>query len=107
MPHLISNLYEKNYTPFTAKLAPRNLWNRPVLSRKPQKTGKLGQSSTWKASWRLIRTWITHNHKAYYTYVILSGVAVYSFWWYALIGYYRARNSHRSLEYAIQAEAEW
>ena len=33
MPHLISNLYEKNYTPFTAKLAPRNLWNRPTLGK--------------------------------------------------------------------------
>ena len=33
MPHLISNLYEKSYTPFTAKLAPRNLWNRPVLGK--------------------------------------------------------------------------
>ena len=33
MPHLISNLYEKNYTPYTAKLAPRNLWNRPVLGK--------------------------------------------------------------------------
>ena len=31
MPHLISNLYEKNYTPFTAKLAPRDLCNRPAL----------------------------------------------------------------------------
>ena len=36
MPHLISNLYEKNYTPFTAKLAPRDLCNRPSL-------GKLGE----------------------------------------------------------------
>ena len=33
MPHLISNLYEKGYTPFTAKLAPKNLWNRPVLGK--------------------------------------------------------------------------
>ena len=33
MPHLISNLYEKKYTPFTAKLAPRNLWNRPTLGK--------------------------------------------------------------------------
>ena len=31
MPHLISNLFEKAYTPFTAKLAPRNLWSKPVL----------------------------------------------------------------------------
>ena len=33
MPHLISNLYEKNYTPFTAKLAPRDLCNRPSMGR--------------------------------------------------------------------------
>ena len=32
MPHLISNLYEKAYTPFTAKLAPRDLCNRPAMS---------------------------------------------------------------------------
>ena len=31
MPHLISNLYEKAYTPFTAKLAPRHLWSKPAL----------------------------------------------------------------------------
>jgi len=31
MPHLISNLYEKSYTPFTAKLAPRHLWSKPGL----------------------------------------------------------------------------
>ena len=31
MPHLISNLYEKAYTPFTAKLAPRHLWSKPQL----------------------------------------------------------------------------
>ena len=33
MPHLVSNLYEKKFTPFTAKLAPSNLWNRPVLGK--------------------------------------------------------------------------
>ena len=33
MPHLISNLYEKKFTPFTAKLAPRDMCNRPVLGK--------------------------------------------------------------------------
>ena len=33
MPHLISNLYEKSYTPFTAKLAPKNLWSYPKLGK--------------------------------------------------------------------------
>ena len=33
MPHLIANTVEKSFTPFTAKLAPRHLWNRPVLGK--------------------------------------------------------------------------
>ena len=33
MPHLISNLIEKGYTPYTAKLAPRHLWSRPALGK--------------------------------------------------------------------------
>ena len=33
MPHLISNLYEKAYTPYTAKLAPRHLWSKPQLGK--------------------------------------------------------------------------
>ena len=39
----------------------------------------------------------------------MVGVAftVYNFWWYTMVGYYRQRNYHRSLEYAIQKEKEW
>jgi hypothetical protein len=33
MPHLISNLVEKGYTPYTARMAPRNLWSRPSLGK--------------------------------------------------------------------------
>ena len=33
MPHLISNLVEKNFTPYTARLAPKNLWSRPALGK--------------------------------------------------------------------------
>jgi hypothetical protein len=33
MPHLISNLVEKGYTPYTARLAPKNLWSKPVLGK--------------------------------------------------------------------------
>jgi hypothetical protein len=33
MPHLIPNLFEKSYTPYTAKLAPKNLWSRPALGK--------------------------------------------------------------------------
>ena len=33
MPHLVSNLFEKNFTPYTARLAPKNLWSRPTLGK--------------------------------------------------------------------------
>ena len=33
MPHLIPNLFEKAYTPYTMKLAPKNLWSRPALGK--------------------------------------------------------------------------
>ena len=68
---------------------------------------RFGADPTVKAFWRFVRTWITHNHKAYYTYVIGCAIGLYNFWWYALVGYYRQRNAHRSLEYAIQQEKEW
>merc|ERR1711957_183954 len=55
--------------------------------------------------WRLIRSWICHNHKIYYTISIGWAFATYNVWWYTIIGYYRQRNHHRSLDWAI--EAEW
>ena len=107
MPHLISNLYEKAYTPFTAKLAPRHLWSRPQLGRKPQKVSRFGADPKVKAMWRFIRTWIAQNHKLYYTYVLICAWGVYQFWWYTCINYYKRRNHHRSLEFAQQREREW
>ena len=68
---------------------------------------RFGADPTVKAAWRFVRRWLTHNHKLYYTYVILSGWAVYQFWWYTIVGYYRRRNYHRSLDYAIEQEKEW
>jgi hypothetical protein len=107
MPHLLSNLVEKAYTPSVARLAPKNLWSRPALGRKPQKVGRFGSDPTVKATWRLIRTWICHNHKLYYSYCIGVAFCAYQFWWFTCVGYYRRRNHHRSLEVAIQREKEW
>ena len=62
----------------------------------------------YKSFWRMIRTWITHNHKAYYTYIVLSAMGLYNFWYYIIIEMrYKSINAHRSLEFAIQAEEEW
>ena len=37
----------------------------------------------------------------------MCALGLYQFWWHACVGYYRARNHHRSLEWAIQKEKEW
>jgi hypothetical protein len=37
----------------------------------------------------------------YYSYVIACAFTVYQFWWYTCIGYYRRRNDHRSMAWAI------
>ena len=69
--------------------------------------GRLGADPRYKAMWRMIRSWICHNHKVYYSYVIFVGFAAYQFWWYQIVGYYRRRNHHRSLPFAIQAEKDY
>ena len=107
MPHLISNLVEKNFTPYTARLAPKNLWSRPALGRKAAKVSRLGASPSWKSGWRFIRSWVCHNHKLYYTYVVFCTFMLYQTFYAGMIGYYVNRNQHRSIEWAINAEKEW
>merc|ERR1711935_746636 len=89
------------------KLAPRDLCNRPALGRKPARVSRLGADPTWKGMWRFIRTWVCHNHKLYYTYVLSCALGLYLFWWHTLVGFYRQKNAHRSLEWAMNAEKEW
>ncbi len=77
------------------------------IGRKPARTTFFSRDPTVKATWRFIRSWICHNHKLYYAYVLLCGFLAYQFWWYTCVGYYRRRNHHRSLPVAIQREKEW
>ena len=62
---------------------------------------------TWKAMWRWIGVWICQNHKAWYAFTIACACGLYNFWYAVCIGYYKSRNHKRSLDYAIQMEAEW
>ena len=39
--------------------------------------------------------------------MLCCSFALYNFWWFTIIGYYRRRNYERSLEFAIQKEKEW
>ena len=62
----------------------------------------------YKNFWRLIRTWITHNHKAYYTFVLMSALGLYNFWYFVIIEMrYKKINHHRSLAWALQNEREY
>lgn len=54
-----------------------------------------------KAFWRFIRSWVCHNHKLYYTYVIMCAFGVYNFWSYTLITYYRNKN------YEVSRKCDW
>lgn len=78
-----------------------------MIGRKAPKVGFLGADPTWKASWRMIRSWVCHNHKIYYTVSIFWAFALYNIMWNGMVGYYRQRNHHRSLEWAINKEREW
>lgn len=68
---------------------------------------RLGADPRFKAFWRFIRCWVTHNHKFWYTWVIICAFGVFNFWETVLIGYYRNRNYERSMGYAQMMEAEW
>tara|TARA_B110000285_G_C14886601_1_gene496494 strand:+ start:228 stop:527 length:300 start_codon:yes stop_codon:yes gene_type:complete len=74
------------------------------IGRKPEKVSRLGADPTWKAMWRMIRSWVCHNHKLYYSYVVLTACGVYNAWYAIVIGYYVQRNHHRSLDVAIENE---
>jgi hypothetical protein len=43
----------------------------------------------------------------WYGWTLACAFGLYNFWYMACIGYYKQRNHTRSLEYAIQMEAEW
>lgn len=63
-----------------------------AVERKPQKITRFGADPKVKSFWRFVRSWICHNHKLYYTYVMVVALSAYNFWWYTLVGYYRQRN---------------
>ena len=52
----------------------------------------------------MIRSWVCHNHKLYYSYVLLTACGIYNFWYLAIVGYYQVRNHERSLDFAIALE---
>lgn len=96
-PSLLSWLQETSGTDLFLVRTFNLTSNTPVsIGRRPAKITRIGADPTWKAFWRMVRTWICHNHKAYYSYVLFSAIGLYSFWWHVCVGYYRRRNYHVS-----------
>ncbi len=88
MVYLISNLVESNYTPYTARMAPKHLTVKPQLGRKPQKVTALGNSPFYRTFWTFMRRWFCHNHKLWYSYVFASAITVSYVGQTAFIKYY-------------------
>ncbi|CAI2382783.1 unnamed protein product [Moneuplotes crassus] len=107
MPHLISNLVEKAYTPSIARIAPKHLVRKPQLGRQPQKITNIGNTALYRGFWRFTRRWICHNHKFWYSYVVLCAIGMYQVYYAVIVGHYVRKNYHRSMEYAILREQEW
>ena len=43
----------------------------------------------------------------YYSYVVLTSLAIYCLWHKIIVGRYVSKNHHRSLAFAQQREVEW
>ena len=67
-----------------------------IIGRQKQKTTRFGADPLVKKFWRFVRVYVTHNHNIYYSYVITSGIMLYQFWYFQIIGNYQKRNAEVS-----------
>ena len=67
-----------------------------IIGRQKQKTTRFGADPLVKKFWRFVRVYITHNHNIYYSYIITSGIMLYQFWYWQIIGNYQKRNQEVS-----------
>lgn len=67
----IWNIYEKSFTPYYVRLAPKNQVHKHKIQEQPTKISTLMQSNSSKQAIRFIRRHILHNVKLYYASVLL------------------------------------
>ena len=65
------NIYEKSFTPYWAKLAPKHQVHRHVIQRKPSKVSPLFQDPRTKAMVRFLRKHILKRTYWYGSCIVL------------------------------------
>ena len=65
------NIYEKSFTPYWAKLAPKHQVHRHVIQRRPNRQSQFFQDSRTKSIIRVLREAILKKSYWYHTGVLL------------------------------------
>lgn len=68
----IWNIYEKSFTPYFARLAPKHQVHRHKIEQKPCKLSYMMQDKRSKQLLRGFTRYIAHNTKVYHFLVIMS-----------------------------------
>ena len=68
------NIYEKSFTPYWAKLAPKHQVHRHVIQRKPSKHSPLWQDARTKSVVRFLRKNVLKRAYIYYSCIILCKI---------------------------------
>ena len=65
------NIYEKSFTPYWAKLAPKHQVHRHAIQRKPSKVSPFFQDPRMKTIIRFLRNQMLKRPAVYYFFIIL------------------------------------
>ena len=109
----IWNIYEKSFTPYFARLAPKHKVSRHIMQEKPCNLSGFWQNQRNKNIIRFVNRYVLQNSKLYYTSILAVALGFELFWKLFFRSIYLARNHEvnllffqHSLEYAQKKEKE-
>ena len=76
----IWNIYEKSFTPYFARLAPKHKVSRHLMIEKPCNLSSYWQNQRNKNIMRFINRYILQNSKLYYTSILAVALGFELFW---------------------------
>lgn len=93
----IWNIYEKSFTPYFARLAPRHLVHRHVQQRQNNKLSLFMRDEKSKRFMRFIRRYLLQNTPLYYFAIISFAIFYDEFWKRSVRAVYYVKNKEVSL----------
>ncbi len=88
----IWNIYEKSFTPYFARLAPKHLVHRHIHQTQPNKLSLFMRDPKSKSMMRFVRRYILQNTKIYHFLIIVAAFFYDEFWKRSVRAYYFAKN---------------